>query len=459
MTQSKRKISNRPNGQQNRPGGLICSGIVARANPVLSKDVMQETINLRQNVVMDGDYVRFFSQDDDMLKTIIAVVNNSPTCAAIIQQKVALIMGDGFSAMSGRSGSLFKSLAKQNQPITDMATLAKLDDLLQNVNADGHSISEVMERAAMDLETFGNAYITMSRKGKELYCCHEPFVKGRIKKRNEEGELTVVAFSDDWKNWQSLDAQKNEVTLYPRWTEADEYGVERTVIHIANYVPGFDYYGIPGWVAALFFATLEYMGGRWNQSKIENGYTPSGVLQFFGAVTEEEGKAIVADAKKRLLGIGNNGGLLIQVLSDDSLKAVFTPVESKTNEGEFLELMQASSQAIITAHRWIPELAGVQTAGKLGDSQSILQGFQMVQNTVIKPKQSVLLNRFVNVFLKEGGIDNTYLEILNTTPVSFFGQINVDTTLTGDEKRAELGYEPIQATNDGSNNNTDTNPA
>ncbi len=438
---SKKQTLRRPTVKDNRPGGLISSGVIARANPVLAKDVIQETINLRTHIVLDGEYVRFFSQDDDMLKTIVSVVNNSPTCAAIIQQKVALIMGDGFSAMQGRPGSLFKSLSKQNQPITDPAQLQAIDDLLQVVNNDGQSIAEVMERVAMDFETFGNAYVSFARTGGSIFCSHEPFVKGRLKKRNDAGELSVVGFCDDWKNWQPTDARKNEVTLYPNWTTGAD-GIERTVIHIASYVPGFDYYGLSGWVSALFFATLEYMGGRWNQSKIENGYTPSGVLQFFGAVSEEEGNQIVADAKARI-GLGNNGGLMIQVLSDDSLKAVFTPVQGQQNEGEFLALMQVSAQAIITAHRWTPSLAGVATAGQLGSNQSVLQEFQMAQNTVIRPTQNRLLNRFVNVFLKESQVENTYLEILNLTPVSFFGDIDLNIALTGDERRQELGYDPL----------------
>jgi hypothetical protein len=85
-----------------RPGGLISSAVVARANPVLPKDIIQETVILDPRIYIANDFVRFFSDGDDMLHTIISVVNNSPTCAAIIQQKVALIVGDGFTAMTGR---------------------------------------------------------------------------------------------------------------------------------------------------------------------------------------------------------------------------------------------------------------------------------------------------------------------------------------------------------------------
>ena len=428
---------------RNRPSGLLSSTFVNRANPVLPEDVIQETVILDPRIHITNDYARFFNDSDDMLKTILSVVNNSPTCAAIIQQKTALIVGDGFTAMIGRANSVLRTAQSGNQPLTDEAATEALDEKLRVVNGNSESIGEVLEKVARDFVTFGNAYVTMARTDDgQVFCNHEPFQGGRLARRNELGEIPHVGFVDDWKNWTYTQAKK--VALYPRW-EADENGIERTCIHIANYVPGFDYYGVPDWISSLFFSSLEYMAGRYNQSKIQNGYIPSGVLQFFGAVSEEQAKAIVADAKKRLTGLGNNNGLLIQVLSDESLKAVFTPTENQSRDGEFLELATVAAQEIITAHRWTASLAGVAIAGKLGTNQTVLQEFQLVQNTVIKPLQNKLLAKFVNVFVAEAaGSDTVYLQLLNLTPVSFFGTIAIDTALTVDEKRAELGFQPLE---------------
>ena len=428
----------------NRSGGLISSAVVARANPVLPKDIIQETVILDPRIYIANDFVRFFSDGDDMLHTIISVVNNSPTCAAIIQQKVALIVGDGFTAMMGRANSVLRTVQSANQPVTDEAQLEFLDEKLRVVNGNGESITEVLEKAARDFATFGNCFVTMARTDDgQVFCNHEPFQGGRLKRRNQEGDITHVGFVEDWKNWNYINAKT--VPLYPTW-EADDNGIERTCIHIANYTPGFDYYGIPDWISALFFSSLEYMAGRWNQSKIENGYTLSGVLQFFGAVSEEQANKIVKDAKDRLTGLGNNSGLLIQVLSDESMKATFTSMEKEGRDGEFLELATVAAQEIITAHRWTAALAGVAIAGKLGTNQTVLQEFQMVQNTVIKPMQNKLLAKFVNVFVEHSvGTNNMmYLQIMNLTPVSFFGAINIDTALTVDEKRKELGFEPLE---------------
>jgi capsid portal protein len=427
---------------RNRPGGLLSSGIVARANPVLPEDIVQETVILDPRIHITNEYVRFFNDADDMLKTIVSVVNNSPTCAAIIQQKTALIVGDGFTAMLGRANSVLRTTQGASQPLEDPQAVEALDEKLRVVNGNAESIGEVLEKVARDFVTFGNAFVTMARTDDgQVFCNHEPFQGGRLARRNQLGEITHVGFVEDWKNWTYTQAKK--VALYPRW-EADENGIERTCIHIANYVPGFDYYGVPDWISSLFFSSLEYMAGRYNQSKIQNGYVPSGILQFFGAVSEEQADLIVKDAKKRLTGLGNNNGLLIQVLSDESLKAVFTPTEQQGRDGEFLELATVAAQEIITAHRWTASLAGVAIAGKLGTNQTVLQEFQMVQNTVIKPIQNKLLAKFVNVFVAEASQNSeVYLQLLNLTPVSFFGTINIETTLTQDEKRAELGFQPL----------------
>ena len=75
----------------------------------------------------------------------------------------------------------------------------------------------------------------------------------------------------------------------------------------------------------------------------------------------------------------------------------------------------------------------------------------MVQNTVIKPMQNKLLAKFVNVFVEHSvGINNMmYLEIKNSTPVSFFGTIDLGTTLTKDEMRSEVGFAPLPNTQEG----------
>lgn len=464
----------RPNGQQHRPGGLLESAYVEnRATPVLREDIYEEPIWVSGAIKLAGDYVRFFDENDSMLHTISAVFNASPTTRSIIRQKTTLVMGDGLVLMKGRPNTLFPSLARAAEVIEDPKLIETLDEKLMRVNAEGETLIEVAEKVTQEFLVYGNAFVSLARKNNELFCHHIPFVKGRLSERKKNGQEEVephVGINNDWKERSWTNANVIKIPMYPNWSEPDSDGVERTIIHLVDHAPGFEYYGLPEWVAALIPAENEYLAAKHNHSKFQNGMVLSGVLQFFGATSTEEARKIVSDAKKKYTGVGKNGGLFIQVLRDEKLQAKFTAMEDKS-EGGFLELSKVSAQAIVSAHRWTMSLAGFATSGKLGTNEQIRREFEIAQNTVIRPLQSMLLRRFLNVYMAElAELDKSlvgmFLDISNSTPVSFIGDIDLNDVLTDDEKREIAGYgpKPEQAElepnlNNGSNTNTDTDTA
>lgn len=468
----------RPDGRSTkpRPGGLLHSDVVNYVdNPVLRNDRYIEPIQANGIIKLIGDYVRFFDESDSLLHAILSVYNSSPTTRSIIRQKATLTMGDGFMAMQGRANSLFPTLSKQNTVVTDAKVVAALEDILLDINAEGQGLDTVFMETAMEHLTFGNSYVGMGRN-KELgllTCYSMPFVKGRLKKKEEdgdkEGELTIVGFNEDWsvKSWSNDNV--TEIPLYPEWSEPDDGGVERTVIHMKDHAPGFEYYGLPEWISAMECAANEYRIAKHNGRKLVNRNRPNGILQLFGETSVDEARKLVADVKKKLSTLGSNDGLLVQVLRDEKLTAKFTPIEDNA-EGSYLELSRTSAQGIVTAHRWTMSLAGLATKGQLGTNEQIRREFEIAYSTVIRPFQNMLLRRFVNVFIKELGdlkkeFKGIFLDIANSMPVSFVGDIDINSVLTDDEKRQIAGYEPAVKTanqptpDNGSNTNTDPNPA
>lgn len=463
----------RPNGRKtkHRPGGLLSSGFIEnRAIPVLPEDIYLEPTRTNGVIKLAGDYVRFFDESDSMLHGISAVYNTSPTTRAVIKAKTVLTLGDGFSLMKGAANSLFPALGKTAVSVTDPGVMMALNERLMSVNSDGETLVEVAEKVVMEYLVYGNAYVSFSKTsaGKGIFCHHLPFVKGRVSEKSGAVQ-PHIGFNDEWKLRTWTDANVVKIPVYPNWSEPDKDGVQRTVIHLKDHAPGFEYYGLPEWVAALMYSEMEYRIAKFNSSKFENSFVPSGVLQFFGATSPEEAKAIVADVKKKYVGTGKNGGLLVQVLRDEALKANYTKMEDDS-EGAFLELSRIAAQAIVSAHRWTMSLAGFATKGQLGSNEQMRNEFEVAQNTVIKPLQNMLCRRFLNVYLKEiaqtdKSLSGLYLDIQNTTPVSFLGSININDVLTEDERREVAGYGPKpkeaeqKPQDDGSNNNTDTDTA
>lgn len=418
------------------------SAFVARANPVLLKDRVQESITLAFAPIVE-DYARFLNQSDDLQHELLHVITASPTSGSILAQKHRLAMGVGFVAWKGK-----KSLFTEQKEAASEAERMRIDGVAVEVNADGQSIADVLSDVLRDYLLFGNAFVMFS-KGEDdrVFCHHVPFVQAKPHRRNEAGDVEHIGICADWKNWSTATAKK--YSTYPNY-QPDVNGVERCVLHIKEYRPGMDYYGLPDHITGLLAATLEYYIDRRNLSKLENANIPSGILQFFGASTAEEAKEIVDDAKRQFAGVGKNGGLLVQALADADLKAVFTAIENAEREGEMLELQNTVAQKIITAHVWTASLAGIATAGQLGSNQQLVQEFQYVQAVSIQPLQTLMLDKFINIFLAENDIKDLVLTIENATPVTFFGDVSPSEVLTIDERREEMGFapQPVIASNE-----------
>jgi len=444
MRRNKNQPTQKPAGP--KPGGLLASGVTNRARVVLPEDRFEEPTRQAGIYKIVGDYIAFLTEGDSLLWTINEVYNNSPTTRSIIRQKATLTIGDGFTAFKGRRSGLFQGLTKASSEVVDVAELEALNDLLEQVNTEGESLLDVAYKCALEFITYGNAYFGMARTEDGVYGYNIPFVKGRVSEK-KPGDVGYVGINEDWKIKSFTDGTVERLPLWPAW-EKDEDGIERTVIHLKDYAPGFDYYGLPEWISALLYAELEYRISKFNSSKFDNGFMPSGLLQMFGAVSPEEAKDIVNEVHKQFTGTGKNSGLLVQVLSDETYKAVFTPFE-KTNEGEFLQLSQISAQAIVSAHRWTMSLAGFATAGQLGTNEQIRMEFEIAQNSVIKPIQEMILSAVVNRYVDEVAkinldVANIYLGFANSTPVSFLGAIDVNQVLTNDEKRELAGYGAVE---------------
>ena len=460
MSQQLKKIQAVPN-RNNRvskrnQSPLLASVTLDTSNTILVReDIFNEPSRERLDFT-GAKWVRFFTQKDDFLKSLIAIVNNSPTLRRIIEDKTNMVVGDGFIPMKGKANTLLTTSMK-GQIITD-DSLNEIEDVISQVNLHGQNLQEVLGALAFDYDAFGNCFaeIVKGKVGSEpfTYIYHVPVYNIGIRKAEADQIIKSVGIYDNWEEvplttdgvfYESEGFR--EVPMYPDFKKFED-GTQRSVIHVKQYAAGYFYFGLPEWIGAKMWAEMEYRIQRFNTSKFENGFMPSGIMQFFGSITPAEAKKLVEGIESKFTGMANNHKLFVQVLRDEKLKANWIPT-SKENEGEFLNLQNLAASAIVVANRWSKSLAGFATAGQLGSNQQIRQEMEYLQNTVIKPRQNLLLSKIINPFLKEisaynpAFIDLTF-SISNTLPVSFMGDIAVEDNLTQDEKREILGYSPIE---------------
>ena len=387
----------------------------------------------------------------------MALTNNSPTLRRIINDKVNMTTGDGLIPYMGPDNDLLTVSAKQREYFEgDEPELEELTDFIKRVNAYDENLVDVLARLSYEYEAFGNcvAEIVRGRVAGSpfMYLYHVPLYMVGIRKAGVDRIVESIGIYDDWEYLsetmlpESAPEGFREVPIYPQWRRMED-GTERTAIHLKQYAPGFFYWGLPEWISAKFWAEIEYRIQRTNVDKLENGLMISSIVQFFGSMTPDEAKDLVRAAEKHMTGPGNGHKMFIQVLRDEKLKANVQPMEQR-HEGQFMELQTLAAQAIVSANRWTMSLAGIAQEGRLGTNQQIKQETEYVQNTVIKPRQNMFLSRIINPYIQMGaewiggGWQDVKLGISNNTPVSFQGEIDVNSVLSRNEKREILGYDP-----------------
>ncbi|NBX73323.1 MAG: hypothetical protein EBQ89_03390, partial [Alphaproteobacteria bacterium] len=235
-------------------------------------------------------WVRFFTQKDDFLKSLIAIVNNSPTLRRIVEDKTNMVVGDGFIPIKGKSTTLLTT-SQKGEVISD-DSLTEIEELISSVNLHNQNLQEVLSALAFDYDAFGNCFaeIVRGRVGNQpfSYIYHVPVYYIGIRKAAQDQIIKSVGIYDNWEEVAlttdgSFYASEGfrEVPIYPEFKQFED-GTERAVIHVKQYSAGYFYFGLPEWIGAKMWAEMEYRIQRFNTSKFENGFMPSGLLQFFG---------------------------------------------------------------------------------------------------------------------------------------------------------------------------------
>ena len=402
-------------------------------------------------------YVPFSTYDLCRLDRLQAICNNSPTTAGIIQQKVNYFCGDGFYTVPAATMSMLASLktaSAEAAEITD-EQVVMLNEWLTNVTPEGENIEELSAKIAKDFVSFGNAFVEVQRikvgQTKKYYLRCLPVTWCRPRKAAKDSIYpTHIGVSDEFE--EAFEVTPQDVTDLPIFPIFEKIGgVEKSIVHLKNYEPTLIYWGIPDWVSAKIWAELEYRIPKYNQSKFENGFTPSAIISLFGSANQDEAQQVVRAMKECFTGTGNNSKMFIQALRDPTYKSDVQILNSAA-EGEFLNLQNMSQTNIVAAHRWSVSLTGLRTAGSLGTNQQIRSEFDIVYNTVIRPMQRLYLTKLLNPIIQDAALwlgynwSNIALDIAKPMPVSFAGDIPIKDILTVDEMRGELGFQPIEKT-------------
>lgn len=283
------------------------------------------------------------------------------------------------------------------------------DTVLQRIveRANGEqSLAEVMHRAIYDKVLTGNGFIEVVIAYGQLLLFHQDATRCRVAKGDGD---THIIISKDWDNHIS----KYNVTLpiFPVFEQQADKTM-RSIIHLKDYEPMFEHYGVPDYVAGLIDARIGFKTANWNEQRLDNSFQLSGVMSIAQDFeSEQEANDLVRKVEQKFAG---KPGQVMFTISNEAGSSQFTPIQS-SNEGDWLNLHNVAKEDMVTAHSWYVSLSGLDyTTGISADR--MLNEYSVALATTIIPEQSEWLNVIRKVLAKVG-VDGSSLEFINKAPI------------------------------------------
>ncbi len=319
---------------------------------------------------------------------------------------------------------------------------ARLADVVQEANGEGETLRSVFRKLALDYNVGGNAYLVLSTDAPRSFMSftHVDWTKGRVAK-----ERDAIIFHPKWSKYQSTKNLIKRIPLYPEFEEVD--GALRSVIHYKDYEPEFSDYGVVSWIAAMDAAGIAYKTNKWNLSRLDNSFQTSGIVMVDGKIGETDALELQKRFKSELVGEGKQGNVMFVVKHLGGGGTTFTPIGDSA-EGDWIKLHGQSDQDLIMAHNWFPSLSGLAQPGQLGNTQQILNEYEIAQNTVVGDLQSFLLDPITMAMETELGIDASSLEVINQAPVSILGKLDLNAITMVKEGRRMAGLDDLEETDE-----------
>ena len=341
--------------------------------------------------VSNQDWIGY-GADNDYFQFLIDRYNGSATNNAIINGISAMIVGK------------FLDATDSSQKPEEYAQMKSL-------------ISESMQqKLASDLKLMGQCamqVIYSQDHSRIAQVEHIPVETLRAEKCNEEGEIPAYYYYYDWSEYK----QGDYLERLPVFGTSKQ---EIEVLYIKPYRAGFKYYSPVDYQGGIQYCELEEEIANYHLNNIMNGLAPSMLLNFNnGTPTEEERNIIEQKIAAKYQGTSNAGRFILAFNDSADSAATMETVQLSDAPQQYEFLSTESMKKIMVAHRVTsPILFGIKDMTGFGNNaEEIVTASTLMDNTVIRPFQQLLLNAFDDILAYNKIVLNLYFKTLQ--PLEF----------------------------------------
>ena len=348
-----------------------------------------------------------YGEDNNYFQFLIDRYNGSATNNAIINGMSEMIFGRGLDATDSN---------RKPEAYAQMITLFH-DDCVRRLSSD----LKLMGQCAMQV-IYSKDRKTVARVE------HIPVETLRAEKCNEKGEIEAYYMHPDWANYKKNDTLKR--------IEAFGYGKEAIQIYyIKPYKAGYKYYSPVDYQGGIQYAELEEEISNYHINNIMNGLAPSMLINFNNGTPDPEQRQLIENRiYQKFSGSSNSGKFILSFNDDVSTAASIEPIQLSDAHNQYQFLSDESMRKIMVAHRVVsPMLLGVKDSSGLGNNADELKTASLLMdNTVIRPFQTLLINAFDDVLAYNDISLNLYFKTLQ--PLEFKELDNVVDAETREEE-------------------------
>ena len=273
--------------------------------------------------------------------------------------------------------------------------------------------------------------------------------------------LEAVALGGTLRELHALRPDRMKVIPGPDgWPEAFEYtaggravrfagevvpGV-RPILHVKLFHPTNDHYGLSPIEAAATAIDIHNTASRWNKALLDNSARPSGALVYTsrdGNLTVEQYDRLKAELEQGFQGAAHAGRPLLLEGGLDWKSMSLTPKDM-----DFIEAKHVAAREIALALGVPPMLLGIPGDNTYSNYQEATRSFWRqtvlpLVNRTAKALSQWLSPAFGGLFELRPDLDA--IEALSPEREALWTRVDKATFLTPDEKRAAVGYGPLDA--------------
>lgn len=288
------------------------------------------------------------------------------------------------------------------------------------------SFETLVFRLLVDYYSMGNGFLEVARdrKGRVAELYHMP---GRTMRRDSR----LAGY------WQVKHGQQTRFDVF------GTAGPRNEVVHLYQYDPCNDYYGMPDWYAAIGTMALDRTIVEFNTRLFSNSLMANtAVIVEGGRLSAASREAIRTFLRDRAVGAANAGRVLLLEDERDRVKIRFERLSLDIKDVLIVEAQKQFRDTVIAAHGMPPRILGVLTPGQLGVSGEVEGQLRTFRETVLRPGQRMLEAALNAVFHELDPSTSIRFNELDITDVKadgdFFSRMIERGVYTPEEVRALL---------------------